>query len=521
MKRLIRLFFWAGFLIPVFCVSGQTGDGAGTLFGAHFQRPAIEMSTATSGIAEVTCRVGLMGGCCFPLTSHAVTAALTVPSGVTVVSGPDPAQYAALEALPSGTPQVWAAFCWKVRLASENTDGELAVTVSSPDSGQVSGVYAFGRQARIKVGGAHLPEQLTAGKDAELTVDAVCLDDDRYIKQVRFWVGENIPADATDVALAAGAEDQGLLRFMAGGREKTVQGRAIELARKYEPTVWRGTFAAEGSGDVVGVAVATDDKGRSASGPVVRAAVSAAAGKGWRAWLGLKQQTAVQAQPLGYPVDGSAVVYLFLDGGDESKQLAERMERYRREAPHRIHLLCFVEGRTPAPILTALRARYAVGRLPSAVFDGQFRVDGTNVVALTGTLDRCMNKPSPRLSMEVHGGVVAGRDLSLGFIMCNHAAPVSGAPSAASGSMAAFAYENDMPVGTWRCDRVVRHVLQESANYTVPSGLCIPPMMLKWTLPAGAQPKQTGALILLLNEAGKVIDSLCTEKPCGRTGICG
>ena len=180
-----------------------------------------------------------------------------------------------------------------------------------------------------------------------------------------------------------------------------------------------------------------------------------------------------------------------------------RQERIRVSGPH-------------MPEAAAAGQDIALAVDAACLDDGRFCVAGTNTVALTGTLDRCMNKESPRLSMELHGGVVAGRELSLGFIMCNHAMA-----SEVRGSLIAFACENDVPVHGWRCDHVVRHALEEGRRYAVPAMKCQASTLLKWPLPDGTRPKVMGALILILNEAGQVVDSICTEKPCNRTGICG
>ena len=497
---------------------GETCDGAGTLFGAHLQRPVVEVSAETNGVAVVTCTVGLLGGCCFPLTSYGLTAVLDVPPGVTVVKGPEPEKYAAIEAPPSGTPLAWATFRWQIRRAAKDTGGEMTATVFSPDSGQVRAVYALGRQERIRVSGPQMPEAVAAGQEIALAVDAACLDEDRFVKRVRFWHSGEIPRDATEVAVAPGLEERGILQFMAGGKRLMVQGTPLELTRLYEPTVWRGKLAVATNDAICGVAVATDDTGRSACGPVARIAGPEVAKKTWLERLGFKGKSpdAGGVQPTGYPTEGSVAVYLFLDGGDASRKLAQQVETYRRAAPHRIHVLCFMEGATPPPLMGAYREKHRVGQLPSAVFDGRFCVAGTNTVALTGTLDRCMNKPSPRLSMELHGGVVAGRELSLGFIMCNHAMA-----SEVRGTQTAFACENDVPVGGWWCDHIVRYALEEGRPYAVPAKKCQMPTLLKWTLPEGVRSKKVGALILLLNEAGQVVDSICTEKPCSRSGICG
>jgi len=356
---------------------------ATNFFGAHMQQPEIVVSPESNGVMELTCKVGFIGGCCFPLTSHDVTASLDVPRGFAVASGPNPPKYDAIEAPCSGIPKAWATFHWRLQRLQSDSDDKVTITVSSSDSWPVNAAVALTGQPR-------------------------------------------------------------------GG----------------EPT---------------------------------RPGV-----------LPAKQKLP------GYPTNGSTVAYLFLDRDDASRRLVEQMETYRRAVPHRLHVLCFVEGVTPVSILKTYRERFHVAKIPAVVFDAQTLVDGTNAVAVAGTLDRCFGKPASRLSMELHGGVIAGQELSLGFIMCNHASRHE-----ARGAIAAFAFESGVTLDGWRCDRVVRNVMVEGRTYAIPMGKCQPPTMLKWNIPTGVSPEQTGALTVILDEAGRLIDSICTEHPCSRTGACG
>jgi hypothetical protein len=546
----------------------------GAFFGAHMLQPRIEATPAADGLLDLTCTVPLIGGCCFPLTSHKVTATLTAPAGVTVVSGPEPASYDAIEAPVSGTPKAFTTFRWCVKHENPDAQATLTIVVNSADSGQVKATYALGRQAACRVSGPQLPESLPLGEALPLAVDASCLDDNHFVQMVRFWYSAEIPADAEAVEMPEGLAAQGIFRFTESGRRLMVQGQSMDLARKYEPTIWYGTLPAQTKGPLYGAAVAVDDTGRAACGPVVRSVAPAQAaasevrpaagapesfarGSAWwilagitvsaacvgcamlvtrrrrpaiaafgAAMIGvaslvvLDQMRATPASPhetsLGYPADSSVVVYLFLDRGDASRQLAQQIETYRTAAPHRIHVLSFVEGTTPQTILNAQRERFQVKQIPAVVLDARTLIDGANTMAVPGTLDRCLAKPPARLSMEMHGGVIAGRELSLGFLMCNH-----GVDHEVKGSTTMFACESGVPMGEWSCDRVVRGEVAEGRPYAIPSGKCQAPLMLKWSIPAGMNPAHVGALTLVFDEQGSPIDSICTEKPCTRFGTCG
>ncbi len=544
----------------------------GAFFGAHLLQPRIEATPAADGLLDLTCTVPLIGGCCFSLTSHRITAALTVPAGVTVISGPEPASYDAIEAPVSGTPKAFATFRWRVTREDPDAEALLTITVSSADSGQVKGTYALGRQVACKVSGPQLPESLPLGETLPLAVDASCLDDNHFVQSVRFWYTTEIPADAEAVEMPEDLAAQGIIRFTEGGRRLMVQGLSVDLARKYEPTVWYGTLPALAHGPLYGVAVAVDDTGRAACGPLVRsippaqpsasevkpaAPESPTRGPAWWILAGItalaagvgcvtlmvrRRRPAVAAfgamligvaslvvldqmrstpasshkTSLGYPTDSSVVVYLFLDRSDASRQLAQQMETYRTAAPHRIHVLCFVEGVTPQTLLATQRERFHVTQIPAVVLDARTLIESANAMAVPGTLDRCLARPPARLSMEMHGGVIAGQQLSLGFLMCNH-----GLDHEVKGSTTMFAYESGVPMEGWSCDRVVRGEVAEGRPYAIPTGKCQAPSMLKWPIPAGVNPAHVGALTIVFDEQGHPIDSICTEKPCARFGVCG
>ena len=219
--------------------------------------------------------------------------------------------------------------------------------------------------------------------------------------------------------------------------------------------------------------------------------------------------------PAGFPADNSVLVYLFLDRGAVSREVADRVEQYRRALPHRIHVLCFVEGVAPAPLMADLRRRFHVDKLPAAVFNSSVVVDAGQQAAVEGTLDRQLGKPPPRLSMEMHGGVIAGRQLSLGFIMCNH-----GSRTDARGRCAMFVFENGVSVDGWTCDHAVRGQVADGRPFAIPIGKCQPPALSRWDIPEGIDHRRIGALTVILDERGAAIDSICTEKPCARTGVC-
>jgi len=553
------------------CIRGRnnlwclgTPAGQTTLFGAHLQQPRITFATASDGTIEVTAVVDLIGGCCFPLTSHDIHALLAVPADMSIISGPTPASYPALTAPVSGTAQVAARFTWKLRREHAQAECPLTVTVTSPDSGHVEATSVMGLKSACHINGPHLPAVLPVGESLPISVEADCVDESHYVQSVRFWYSTSAPRNATPLPIDPDLAAHGFLGFQVDNRRIWIHGHSIDLARKYNPTTWYGAIPAQTNGPLYGVAVVQDDVGGASCGPLVISGVippgsSTEKGGAHHAWVVLAgglllavaglallirkhprsgrmmiaaglclgviglalQQTSPEhsashpdVQPGVCPTNGSSVVYLFLDASEESRKIAEAVNVLRKQDPHRLHELTFLAGVTPDDIMNAQRRRLHLKSLPAIVFDDQ-DVAVNDAQAIEAKASACMSKDSPLLSMELRGGVIAGRTLSLGLIMCNHTSRPE-----ASGHLSVFAFENHVAVGAWRCDHIVRRQLIADRSYHIPSKKCQPPSMMTWDLPNGVDATQVGALTLIFDDQNRLIDSICTERPCSRTGIC-
>lgn len=550
----------------LWCLGAAPGQTVA--FGAHLQEPKCKIEPAADGSLNLTATVGLLGGCCFPLTSHDIKAALTAPPGITVLAGPAPATYAAIEAPVSGTAQVSAVFRWRLQRQDARAEYPLKITVTSSDSATVEATPVLGLLAACRVTGPQLPALFQPGHELPVAVEVACVDEARYVQSVRFCYCTEVPQGARPAPTTAPQAQQGLLAFTVEGHPILVQGRTLALARKYEPTVWRGVLPAQTNGPLFGLAVAQDDAGGIACGPIVTSALPAqiqcpppvtqrgqrparpfvvgsllcagltcvllrAKRKGLATLFalgcvlagaaGFTLSRPPAAQPSAHanlagvcPTNGSAVVYLFLDRGEASHTLAQQIEALRADSAHRLHVLCFVDGLTPAALMEAQRQRLHVAQLPAAVFDVQRLVPGTDPEAVRAAVQAGLDKPSPLLSMELRGGVIAGRALSLGFIMCNHAPR-----PAARGKLSVFTFENAVALGDWRCDHVVRAQLVAERSYDIPHGKCQPPTLITWDLPEKTDPAKVGSLTIILDAEGHPIDAICTEQPCLRAGACG
>ena len=550
----------------LWCLGAAPGQTVA--FGAHLQEPKCKIEPSADGSLNLTATVGLIGGCCFPLTSHNITAALTAPAGITILEGPQPANYAALEAPVSGTAQVSAVFRWKIQPKDARAEYPLKITVTSSDSATVEATHILGLSETCRVSGPQLPAIFPPGHELPVAVDVTCVDEARYVKSVRFCYCTEVPQGARPAPTSAQQAQQGLLAFTLDGHPILVQGRTLALARKYEPTIWRGVLPAQTNGPLFGCAVAQDDAGGISCGPLVTSALPAqpkspqpvtqrAQRPVWPYFVGsllcagltyvllqaqrkrlatlcalacvlagaagfaLSRPPAAQPSAPAHlagvcPTNGSAVVYLFLDRGEASHQLAQQIEELRANSSHRLHVLCFVDGLTPAALMEAQRQRLHVAQLPAAVFDLQHLVSGTDLEAIRAAVQAGLDKPSPLLSMELRGGIIAGRALSLGFIMCNHAPRPD-----ALGKLSVFTFENAVALCDWRCDHVVRAQLVAERSYNIPNGKCQPPTVITWDLPEKTDPTKVGSLTIILDADVHLIDSICTEQPCMRAGACG
>ena len=534
-------------------------------FGAHMQTPKISTSEEADGTISLLASVPLLGGCCFSLTSTNVAATLDVPPGMTVLRGPTPATYAALEAPVSGIAKVSADFRWVLQRSSPQQEYPLSITVTSSNSGPVKASTVLGATISLELKGPELPKTLPLGQEIPLVVDVRCKDENRYVKTVAVWYSTEVPPGAKPQAVTPEQAKSGLLSFQLDGRSILVQGRCLELQRRYEPTLWYGNLPAQTQGPLFVYALATDDRGARVLGEIhvsagvpsippvaqtnphkavwllllggVLLLLAVVLGRGAHPHrklilvvfaclgvlclvLGLMARKADRSSAVemnaGYPVESSSLVVLFLDTSETSERLMAEVERLRSTRPHRIHVLCFVEGFTPAPLLATYKARWKVRSSVAMVVDCHQVLEAVKPEHVAAVIETSLQKEPSRLSMEMREGLSTTQQVSSGFIMCNH----SPRPNAV-GAVTAFALERQVQVGSWQCRSVVRQVLAQDKSFAIPAGKCQPPLIMQAELPSGVNPAKISSIILVVDENGRLIDAICTEKPCSRTGICG
>ena len=228
-----------------------------------------------------------------------------------------------------------------------------------------------------------------------------------------------------------------------------------------------------------------------------------------------KEQPAAKEQPIA-PPGCSVVCKLFLGKDAASEEFYGVVMRLKETHGHELHLLCFQTGPEPVDATRLEMARGGVTQVPCALFDGYWAVTEPSEAALQRALEACLKKPEPKLSMELHGGIIAKTNLSLTFLVCNHVSKLD-----FDGIVQVYVYEHGVSVGSWECDFAFRKLLETQPDYRITAGKCQQPMILTWRLPDEVDPANVRVLALVYDSAHKLLDSICSDKGCTRTGVCG
>jgi hypothetical protein len=215
------------------------------------------------------------------------------------------------------------------------------------------------------------------------------------------------------------------------------------------------------------------------------------------------------------PEGASVVCKLFLAGDVTSEQFYNQVREVQARHGHALHLLCFC-AQDPADETTRLEMEQSrITHIPCALFDGYWYVTEPSEDMLEQAVQGCLKKTGPRLSMELRGGIIGGTSLSETFLLCNHLSSLD-----FDGMIMAYAYENQVSMGTWKADFVCRKLLKIQDGYHIKSGMCLQPLIITWALPEKVDPQKVGVLGIVYDKTRKLLDSVCSEKQCSRTGIC-
>jgi hypothetical protein len=259
MSRRVASVIVALALLPVLA-SAVLAAGEG---GAHMRPPKIEMKPAPGKLIELSVTVGFTGGCCFTLTTHNIAAALEVPPEVQVVNGPDPARYDQIVGPPGGVKQGIAEFRWRLKKAKEDAVYPIKVKITTSDSGTVEKEYTLTKPLPCNIAQPEVARPAPSQTATPVKVDVASNKDDRFVRKVTLYYLSGLPKGASDLRAK-----EGFVLFADGGRTATRIGQPLEMARKYEPTVWRASLPAQPPGTLYYWIVAENNAGQPTTSPV-------------------------------------------------------------------------------------------------------------------------------------------------------------------------------------------------------------------------------------------------------------
>jgi hypothetical protein len=128
-------------------------------------------SQGVGGEIIVDAAVYIYGGCCYHLFAFEVTANISVPDGIDVISGPTPQEYEEVDAQPGGVATI-VHFEWTV-IGNAKGLFNLTVTVSSKNCGSVEGSVAIEIVEGCSISPPDIyPEEPNVGRDFIISVTA-------------------------------------------------------------------------------------------------------------------------------------------------------------------------------------------------------------------------------------------------------------------------------------------------------------------------------------------------------------
>jgi len=213
------------------------------------------------------------------------------------------------------------------------------------------------------------------------------------------------------------------------------------------------------------------------------------------------------------PPGASVVCELFLSDGEASRAAYAVVKKLQRQYGHQLHVLC-LPTTSADPAVAKEMARYDVKDAPCAVLDGYWTVAHPTEEELRPAVERCLEKKSPGLSMEMLAGPIADR-YSVTFEACNFASKLD-----FDGIVEVYVTENGQAIGQGTYDHVFKSLVHTEQKYHISGGKCQPPILVSWPIPAGTDRATLGALAVLYDSSHKLLDSLCSDSQCARSSVC-
>lgn len=174
-------------LILTLILSSQpvSAGGEDALLGDVELTP-IPASQGEGGPITIEANIPFYSGCCYPLYAYDVSAALTLPSNVEIVSGPTPAKYSKVEATAGGEP-TWVKIKWVVK-SMEAGEYTMGVTVNTQNCGSSEGsaIITVTEGCVISIPEVY-PEKPSTERELYINVEAMSPMEGVYIEEATLY----------------------------------------------------------------------------------------------------------------------------------------------------------------------------------------------------------------------------------------------------------------------------------------------------------------------------------------------
>jgi len=228
-----RLTLYYSIIITIFLIPFMAPNAAAAGADAELHNVDITASPSSQGVGGeimVDAAVYIFGGCCYHLYAFEVTANISAPEGISVLTGPAPEEYGEVDAQPGGVATI-VHFEWTV---VGNVKGlfNLTVAVSTKNCGSVEGSVAIEIVEGCSISPPEIyPEEPNVDRDTIISVTALHPLEGRTVESVMvFYVSEENVGDGTP--------QNGTL-IMPDGRK--IMGVAVDMERDaFLNDVWTG-----------------------------------------------------------------------------------------------------------------------------------------------------------------------------------------------------------------------------------------------------------------------------------------
>ncbi|UCF09064.1 MAG: hypothetical protein JSW28_05105 [Thermoplasmata archaeon] len=245
--------------VTVLCL-GITSLPAASADGADAELHEIDVSASPSvqgigGEIIVDAAVYFFGGCCYHLYAFDVTANLSAPEEVTVITGPAPELYEEVDAQPGGVPTI-VHFEWRVLCESKGIFN-LTVDVYTENCGSMAEVITIEIVEGCSISSPEIyPEKPLVGRENIILISATNSLEGRFVEGVTLFYTEN-------EAAVDGNPENDTIRLADGGE---IKGRALTMEQdEFTSEQWTARLRTQNSGTLHFWIVAEDNLGENST----------------------------------------------------------------------------------------------------------------------------------------------------------------------------------------------------------------------------------------------------------------